>query len=150
MKQAQMTDRTAIEMFVLAGKATFTLVSKKTGTRYTYRVNGSEDGRVSFVSLLTGSDNENSYSYFGLLRHGINGTMFAHGAAKAKVSADAESAKAFAWFWQKIASRQELPAAVEFWHEGRCGRCFRKLTVPSSIASGFGPECAGKIGCEAV
>jgi hypothetical protein len=25
-------------------------------------------------------------------------------------------------------------------------RCNRKLTVPSSIASGFGPECAGKAG----
>jgi len=26
-------------------------------------------------------------------------------------------------------------------HEGACGRCGRTLTVPESIASGFGPEC---------
>lgn len=29
---------------------------------------------------------------------------------------------------------------------GRCWRCNRKLTVPSSIESGIGPECASKIG----
>jgi hypothetical protein len=34
---------------------------------------------------------------------------------------------------------------VEFWHEGKCCRCGRKLTVPASIASGIGPECATKI-----
>lgn len=31
---------------------------------------------------------------------------------------------------------------VEVWHEGSCGRCGRKLTVPSSIETGLGPECA--------
>ena len=31
---------------------------------------------------------------------------------------------------------------LEVWHEGRCGRCNRALTVPESIASGIGPECA--------
>jgi len=30
---------------------------------------------------------------------------------------------------------------LEIWHEGRCGRCNRKLTVPASIALGIGPEC---------
>jgi hypothetical protein len=27
------------------------------------------------------------------------------------------------------------------WHEGSCARCGKKLTVPESIESGFGPEC---------
>jgi hypothetical protein len=35
------------------------------------------------------------------------------------------------------------------WHEGRCGRCGRKLTVPESIESGFGPECASILGLDA-
>ena len=30
----------------------------------------------------------------------------------------------------------------EMLHEGRCGRCARRLTVPASVASGIGPECA--------
>lgn len=35
---------------------------------------------------------------------------------------------------------------VEIWHEGKCGRCGRQLTVPESIESGFGPECVKMIG----
>jgi len=30
-------------------------------------------------------------------------------------------------------------------HEGKCGRCGRKLTVPLSIETGIGPECASKM-----
>lgn len=29
-------------------------------------------------------------------------------------------------------------------HEGRCGKCGRRLTVPESIETGLGPECSGK------
>ena len=35
-----------------------------------------------------------------------------------------------------------LPPALEVWHEGRCGRCGRKLTTPQSVETGFGPVCA--------
>jgi hypothetical protein len=30
----------------------------------------------------------------------------------------------------------------EVWHEGKCGKCGRALTVPSSILTGIGPECS--------
>lgn len=36
-----------------------------------------------------------------------------------------------------------IPPSLEVWHEGRCGRCGRALTVPESIASGIGPVCEG-------
>jgi hypothetical protein len=35
----------------------------------------------------------------------------------------------------------DLPESLEIWHEGSCLRCGRKLTVPESIESGYGPEC---------
>jgi hypothetical protein len=60
------------------------------------------------------------------------------------ISRDAPSARAFDWTWRHIA-RGIMPDALEIWHEGRCGRCARRLTVPESIAQGFGPECIGKI-----
>jgi hypothetical protein len=125
--------------FALAGKATLTLVSRVTEARFTYQVRASADGQVYFVNLLNGPDNENHYSYFGYIRRGI----FFHGGAKAKIGYDAPSVKAFDWTWKAL-SRDLLPATLEVWHEGRCGRCNRKLTVPSSVASGLGPECAGK------
>jgi hypothetical protein len=33
---------------------------------------------------------------------------------------------------------------MELWHEGRCGKCGRALTVPESIESGLGPVCESR------
>jgi len=126
--------------FMQAGNATVTLRSVKTGTRFTYRVRESDDGKVFFVGLLTGSDNNASYSYMGILRDGEFRTT-----AKSKITADAPSAKAFRWAYAKLGAGM-LPADLEVWHEGRCGKCGRRLTVPESIAAGIGPECAGRLG----
>ena len=128
--------------FISAGKATLTLVSKKTNARFTFKVAKPKDGdgSVLFVSVLNGPDNWSNYAYFGYIRRGV----FLYGGKKAKVSSSAPSAQAFAWAFEKL-SRGEMPSNLEVWHEGKCGRCGFKLTVPSSIASGFGPECIGKI-----
>lgn len=134
-----MIDPDAIARFVRGGNAHFTIRSKRTGTRFTYRARATDRGDAYFVSVLTGSDNESSYSYMGLLK----ANEFKR-TARSKVEFDAPSFKAFMWFWGNIVAHRVM-AELEFWHEGRCGRCARKLTVPESIASGFGPECAGKV-----
>lgn len=138
-EHGRLTTAVAARSFILGGKATVTLVSTKSGNRFTYRVKASADGRVHFVSLLNGPDNENAYAYFGFIRGGI----FFHGGVKAKVAETAASAAGFKWAFAMLA-RNVLPPSLEIWHEGKCGRCGRKLTVPSSIASGFGPECADR------
>lgn len=127
-----------IRRFLLAGNARVTFRNTQTGNRFTYRIRASKDGRVHFVSLLRGTDNDADYSYFGF----ISRDRFVHGGARAKVGEEAVSVRAFEWIWKRL---DELPAAVEVWHEGCCGRCGRALTVPESIASGLGPECASKI-----
>lgn len=132
----QLTTAEAVRTFALAGKARLTLVSEATGHRFTYRIKRSEDGKVHFVSLLNGPDNETAYTYLGFIRDG----RYDHG-KKSKIGADAHSNKAFAWVMGNILERDRVPEKVEVWHEGRCGRCGRALTVPESIESGIGPEC---------
>jgi hypothetical protein len=142
------TDPAAARAFALGGNATFTIVSVQTGTRFTYKVRASEDSSstgaaparagVFFVSLLTGDNNETNYSYLGIIPK--DDPMTFRLTAKSRAGAEAASVKAFTWFWRQLSSGR-LPANVECWHEGSCGRCGRKLTVPSSIESGFGPEC---------
>jgi Family of unknown function (DUF6011) len=138
--------------FILAGNATFTLKSKASGAHFTFRVRapqlkeGERDNGFRFVSAMTGSDNESSFSYFGYIKAG---GLFCFGGAKAKVGYETASVKAFMWAWQKLA-QDAMPESLEVWHEGRCGRCARKLTHPSSLASGFGPECVQHVGFMAV
>lgn len=127
--------------FIQGGKAIFTLRSAKTGARFTYRVTESKDGNVFFVGVLNGSDNESNYAYVAYIRRGV---LF-HGGHKAKVSREAPSFLALDWTWRKLCAN-ELPDQLEIWHAGKCCRCARTLTVPESIESGIGPECAEKLG----
>lgn len=126
--------------FALAGKATFTVTSKRTGTRFTFKVTKPSPDSPHFVKVLTGADNENSYTFLGTI---FNESVFRHG-GKSKISPDAPSAQAFAWLWSHI--NQDLHRAVEVHHEGKCCRCGRKLTTPESVTNGFGPECAHYMG----
>jgi len=136
----QLTSAEDAHRFVLAGNATFTVVSKATGTRFTYKVNVSDKPDLYFVALMNGPDNEGSFAYLGT----IGNQYFKHG-VKSKISADAPSARAFSWIWANL-KNGKLPDTVEFWHQGKCCRCGRKLTVPSSIESGWGPECSRIVG----
>ena len=127
-----------IAKFVLAGNATFTLENPETGNRFTFKIRQREndDGSLTphFVSVLNGPDNYSNYGYIGFVRNG----NFYHGGQKAKASKDAPSVQAFSWFWRHLAD----PSPAVIYHEGRCGKCGRKLTVPTSIKTGLGPTCA--------
>lgn len=135
----QLADAHQIRDFALAGKARLTLVSKKTNTRFTYKVKkAKQDPPRWFVSYLRGSSNENDYTYIGHFADTMN---FAIG-RNVQVSNSAAVMVAFRWFLHNLRS-DHVPDTLEVWHEGRCGRCGRLLTVPSSIERGIGPECAG-------
>ena len=133
--------------FVMGGNAYFTIVNPITSVRFTYRVSRkeNEDGTKSpyFVSVLTGPDNWSNYRYLGVMFE--DGT-FRYG-KKSKISRDATSAKAITWFLNSLTKEdvQTQVDRIEFWHEGRCCVCGRKLTVPESIESGIGPVCGGRI-----
>jgi Family of unknown function (DUF6011) len=146
-----------LRAFALGGNAYFTIRSKRTNTRYTYRLRQPKkrltlhsEAEVLFASVLTGADNTSSYSYIGAVWHtpALNSWKLMR---KAKPSpyysrAPAPSVAALEWLLGVLGTgRADLFERCEVWHEGRCGRCGRKLTVPESIASGFGPECAGKV-----
>lgn len=129
---------------LLAGDARFTVLNTKTGNRFTYRVTEAparegyapRKSPLFFVKVLTSSDNEDGYSYLGLLR---DKTVYEHG-KKSRISADAPSATVFAWFWDKVV-RHQLPACIQVWHEGSCLRCNRTLTDPVSVERAIGPDC---------
>jgi len=129
-----------LETFALAGNATFTAVSAKTGVRFTFKVRQPDDNSPHFVSLLSGPDNESSYTFMGTI---FNGNDFRMG-KKSRITPDAPSAKAFNYVWNHR-NDNDLPEKVQIFHENKCCRCGRKLTTPESVSLGIGPECAGRI-----
>lgn len=139
MHSHKLTNVAQIKAFMLAGKATFTLVSKNTGARFTYKSRQRKEDQPHFISLMNGPDNTSNFVFFGSI---FNKRDYRHG-RRTMITEDAPSVRAFTWFWRAL-SHNVVPDSVEFWHEGTCGRCGRKLTVPSSIESGIGPECSKK------
>lgn len=134
-----------IKTYALAGHATLTLASQKTGARYTFKISQAKDhetGKVKpmwFVALLAGPDNESDYQYMGTL----NGEFKLTG--KSRFTDESTPVRAFQYFWRHVSADQMAPD-LEVRHEGSCGCCGRKLTVPESIDSGIGPVCAAKMG----
>jgi hypothetical protein len=131
--------------FILAGNATFTIVSTKTGTRFTYRVKLSDAMPGSFVSVLSGPDNTADYRYLGMIfaNSGKPSFRLTKASRSKGISDDTPSVKAITWTLTRLVLN--LAPGVEIWHEGTCGCCGRELTVPESIASGFGPVCAKRM-----
>lgn len=131
----------SVSRFVQAGNATLTIRSRSTGTRFTYRFVRPDDGpspreRPTWCRVLTGPDNTRDYTYAGTYWSSRGWTP----PKKPGFNPETPSARGLRWLLRHLDDPHTLEQA-EFWHEGRCGRCGRKLTVPESIASGFGPEC---------
>jgi hypothetical protein len=118
--------------FMFAGKSIFTFLNTESGNRFTFKVKAAKDSNVFFVSVLTNPD---TYTYIGTCIEG----NFKHG-RKSTISIDAQSVKVFNYVLNKLKTGN-LVDSVEVWHEGHCGKCGKRLTVPSSIENGLGPEC---------
>lgn len=142
--------------FILAGKATFTLeipehfaAMHTTPPHYTFRVAHKEASmrfpEAWFVSLLTEPDNENSYSYMGILSAHDGKINLTRKSAYPKTSMVVRLLeRTLDRVWANEGEKIEA-AGFKLHHEGKCCRCGRLLTVPESIESGIGPECAKRM-----
>lgn len=132
--------------FVTAGHAIFTIECPD-GDHYTYRIdrvpgNDRYPNDAYFAKTLIGSDNENSYAYMGKLDPDTGVVTVT---AKSRQYEEQYRFRLLnrvlnrVWAGDHAAYEQH---GFKTHHEGKCGRCGRTLTVPASIESGIGPECA--------
>lgn len=122
--------------FFEGGKAIFT-VSNPKGEYYTFKIRHPEK-KPFFVSLLKGPDNNSDYVYLGIYNP-INFEIYL--TEKSKFNDDSVPVKVVRWAIKQIASNKQIPNGYSIQHENKCCRCGRKLTTPSSIDNGIGPEC---------
>ena len=146
--ESPISDVARIRQFLTAGHAIFTIAGRE--TRYTFKITRKDPDVGStytqpayFVSILTGPDNVQDYTYVGLL---IVQDGCVRVTRKSTYRQDSRPVVALNWALARIWRGQDLAPSGRFYHVGRCGRCGRALTVPASIESGLGPECAGKLG----
>lgn len=128
--------------FFRGGNATLTVNNNK-GEHYTFKIRKPVENAPFFVSLLTGPDNENSFSYMGIFNPK---ELSVRTTAKSKFTADSKPVKVLNWAIKTVANMKDIPEGYGIRHEGKCCRCGRKLTTPDSIENGIGPECIKKGG----
>jgi len=144
-------DQTAatIREFAFAGDATFTVTSRKTGTRFTYRVealSGTDDAAGKwFVGVLTGPDNRHDYTYAGMVFEQPDGSHKPTQTRNSKLPACAPSWMGFVWLVAQLNADADISRSAELDPMGKCGRCGRELTDPESIRTGLGPVCREKV-----
>lgn len=138
------TGNKEIFQYIFAGNSTFTIKNTKTGNRLTYKIKKSpytyqEHQNVPyFVRVLTTPD---TYTFLGTIFFNQNGKFTYKRSIKSRIFSDSSSNRVMEWFLD-VLSNNTIPKQIEFWHCGKCCKCGRKLTVPESIKSGIGPECA--------
>lgn len=136
-----------IKKFYTAGNAIFTLkipadfANKfQTPNHYTFRIRKCKKDRF-WVDLLRGPENTRDYSYLGELNPETGAIRKTAGSSYPETS----------WPFRLIRrvmvniinDTPERLGQFKVYHAGKCGRCGRRLTVPSSIESGLGPICEG-------
>ena len=143
--------------FVLAGRAIFTLevtqsfIASHPGCKphYTFKVKhvpaNPKYPQAWFASLLAGPDNTRDYQPIGIVNPDSGELRITR---NSKFTKDTLCVRLL----QRILARVWAGTVEEIEEQGfslhnigRCGRCGRELTVPSSILSGLGPECATKV-----
>ena len=123
--------------FILAGNATVTFRSLKTDKHLTFKVKRSKKNKdIHHVTVLTGTNNDEDYSYIGYIK-----------ANRFYTTGKAETSKGiaeFAYVFNALNISSPKLNQVEIMHSNKCGRCGRTLTRPESILTGIGPECISK------
>ena len=132
-----------IKRFLFAGKSIITLKYSDSEVRFTYRITEPHDANDTrfFVKLLTGNDNENSYTYLGTIFDTRNFRL----TKGSTIGNTAESFKMFDVFFNELMENNHVCTNMLIYHSGKCDRCGRTLTVPESIENGLGPECNGLV-----
>ena len=134
-----------VKKFIVGGKAFLTLESKKTGRWFTFKIKkAKKDDEKSpyFVSVLTGSDNENAYIYMGTIFKNDDKLNFRL-TKKSTITEDSLSYKAFNFFINLLLVNK-IHEDMGIYHRGMCCVCGKALTTPESIKSGMGPICDGR------
>lgn len=136
--------------YIFSGKAVLTVKSLKTKKHITYKVkqkvvkikdlNGKKTGErredLFFVNVMTGNDN-NTFTYLGVVARakGIVKTT-----TKSSFKDSDPATKVIQWV-----INNPMHTDLRVFHDNSCGRCGRRLTVPTSVKTGIGPICEGKI-----
>ncbi len=137
--------------FLFAGRATFIAESPK-GDHFTFRVGsqtsewplGSGKKNTTFFLNVRAAGgrrkpngSQSPWRYIGILKD----TGDIKPTAKSEYKPDDKLFAVAAWSVRQVLDGKLLPEGYAIHHAGKCGKCGRELTDPTSMERGIGPDC---------
>lgn len=122
-----------LPILLLAGNATLTFESKRTGKHFTYTI---REKKAKY--------NEDPSEYLVLYNSKQIGRfieMQFHYTPPVLIGSESPEQKVMAWIWKHLIKSEHLDSQMYIYHAGTCVRCGRQLTTPESVLTGIGPEC---------
>jgi len=132
--------------FIKAGKAVFT-INNPQGKYFTYKINKKvfkENGKETtlFFAMVKKGQNWFDYKYIGIYNPEKNKVFTG---IKSNFQYNSIEYKVLDWALKTIDRATDIPKGYEIRHEGKCGKCGKRLTTPESLEYGIGPECIKRL-----
>ncbi len=141
--------KASLSRFILAGRATFTIENLARDTHRTFKVVKVKNLVLWHVYIRTCKDNKyverTKWTACGSIIMVEDVPHLIHD-DWSQVEKKSPSYKEADWMVRNM-NCMTLPQynLLNFFHEGRCGRCGLRLTDPDSIRAGFGPYCINHV-----
>jgi hypothetical protein len=135
-------------VFMLAGCSEFTMVSGNTGKKLYYRLDKkiSSSNSDEFVYWLNVGEQNGTFTYAGVLFFDNNDKRFKFGrGARGKLNPSDIRVRSILFVLNNL-NNNKTNMPLKIYHVGKCGRCGKRLTDPSSILTGLGATCARECG----
>ena len=151
MERVQCLVSKDIDLFLLGGNCSTTILSNRTGKRFTYliqvrldedrkRIPGDE--QVYFIKVDKGNFD---FIYAGMLKVNFSTKEIQYSRGrKGNLDMNDLSIKALTWVIKRSLTGGNTDE-ISVYHMGKCGVCGRRLKDPISIQTGLGPKCGGRL-----
>lgn len=128
--------------YILAGNAIVTIYNEDTRKHLIFQVTRATeilhpDRFNEHLWFVAGQVANGHFVYMGII---IPKSLHFTATVGSRMSYGTQHMDSFSWLMRQLINNK-LPKSIKIYHNGKCGTCGRRLTVPSSIERGVGPVC---------
>ncbi len=139
-----------LRTFIYSGKADFSVINEITENIITFRALPTSHKKTSFdidvkkqdtidtIFNIFKADTSYPWIHLGIMKKLRLYTQHRNSQIQSET-------KLFIWLLDHLRTNMPITSCIKLVHNGKCGRCGRRLTDDTSLKQGFGPHCIKKV-----
>ncbi len=141
-----------LRTFIYSGKADFSVINEISGEILTFKATPTSQEKISFnievkkqdldtIFNIFKSNTSYPWTYLGIMKKLRLCKQYRNPQIQTET-------KLFIWLLAHLHTNMPITSCIKLVHNGKCGRCGRRLTDDKSLKQGFGPHCIKKVSQE--